>query len=184
MNYYHSKIMLFHLVQQMSREGKSINWISGHLGISWRTTKKYINQSIDDFERELETPVSRKKHLDVYQGFVKDKLTHYPETSCAQMHDWLKEHHPDFPKVSPKTVFNFVQSVRILFNISKPQNNREFQMVEELPYGHQAQVDFGFYTMRTSCGKQKRVQFFTMVLSRSRLKYVYWIYWSKLTPQN
>lgn len=173
MNYYHSKIMLFHLVQQMSREGKSINWISGHFGISWRTTKKYINQSIDDFERELETPVSRKKHLDVYQGFVKDKLTHYPETSCAQMHDWLKEHHSDFPKVSPKTVFNFVQSVRILFNISKPQNNREFQMVEELPYGRQAQVDFGFYTMRTSCGKQKRVQFFTMVLSRSRLKYVY-----------
>lgn len=173
MNYYQSKIMLFHLVQQMSREGKSVNWISDHFGISWRTTKKYINQSVDEFEHELENPILRKKHLDSYQGFVKDKLTHYPETSAAQMHDWLKEHHSDFPQVSPKTVFNFVQSVRIRFNISKPENKREFEMVAELPYGKQAQVDFGFYTMRTSCGKQKKVQFFTMVLSRSRLKYVY-----------
>lgn len=173
MNYYQSKFMLFHLVQQMSREGKSINWISNHFGISWRTTKKYINQRVDEFEHELETPIPRKKHLDSYQSFVKDKLTHYPETSAAQMHDWLKEHHPDFPQVSPKTVFNFVQSVRIRFNISKPENKREFEIVPELPYGQQAQVDFGFYTMRTSCGKQKKVQFFTMVLSRSRLKYVY-----------
>jgi len=173
MNYYQSKIMLFHLVQQMRREGKSINWISEHFGISWRTTKKYINQSVDEFEHELEHPTPRKKHLDSYQSFVKDKLTHYPETSSAQMHDWLKEHHREFPQVSPKTVFNFVQSVRIRFNIGKPENKRAFEMVQELPYGRQAQVDFGFYTMRTSCGKQKKVQFFTMVLSRSRLKYVH-----------
>lgn len=157
MNYYQSKIMLFHLVQQMSREGKSINWISGHFGISWRTTKKYITQSVDEFEQALENPIARKKHLDSYQGFVKDKLTLYPDTSSAQMHDWLKEHHSDFSQVSPKTVFNFVQSVRIRFNISKPESKREFEMIPELPYGRQAQVDFGFYTMRTSCGKQKKV---------------------------
>ncbi|WP_313533415.1 IS21 family transposase [Sphingobacterium athyrii] len=173
MNYYQNKIMLFHLVQQMSREGKSVNWIADHFGISWRTTKRYINQSVDEFEHEFENPIPRKKHLDSYQGFVKDKQNHYPETSAAQMHDWLKEHHPDFPQVSPKTVFNFVQSVRIRFNIRKPESKREFGMIPELPYGRQAQVDFGFYTMRTSCGKQKKVQFFTMVLSRSRLKYVY-----------
>jgi hypothetical protein len=41
-----------------------------------------------------------------------------------------------------------------------------------LPYGQQAQVDFGFYNMTTSQGKTKKVQFFTFVLSRSRYKYI------------
>src|SRR5690606_6476426 len=50
----------------------------------------------------------------------------------------------DFPSVSAKTVFNFVQGIRAEFNIPKVSSARDFQMVEELPYGSQAQVDFGF----------------------------------------
>src|SRR5690606_6537634 len=52
------------------------------------------------------------------------------------------------------------------------ESGRDFQMIAELPYGQQAQVDFGFYNMRTTDGKTKTVQFFCLVLSRSRFKYV------------
>src|SRR5690606_13596878 len=84
----------------------------------------------------------------------------------------LREHYPDFPQVSPKTVFNFVQGIRAEFNIPKEVSGRDFQMVPELPYGQQAQVDFGFYNTITTRGKQKKVQFFTFILSRSRYKFV------------
>ena len=50
---------------------------------------------------------------------------------------------------------------------------RDYQAVEELPYGLQAQVDFGQYNMRNGLGKRIRVWFFTMVLSRSRYKYIF-----------
>src|SRR5690606_2007568 len=56
--------------------------------------------------------------------------------------------------------------------IPKEMSTRDFQMVAELPYGEQAQVDFGFYNMTTTRGKQKKVQFFTFILSRSRYKFV------------
>ena len=44
---------------------------------------------------------------------------------------------------------------------------------KELPYGEQVQVDFGEYNIRIADGKRKKVRFFAMVLSRSRMKYVY-----------
>jgi transposase len=46
-------------------------------------------------------------------------------------------------------------------------------MVEETPWGKQAQVDFGEYTLRDNHGKRVKVFFFTMVLSRSRYKYIW-----------
>ncbi|MGV4413596.1 IS21/IS408/IS1162 family transposase [Chryseobacterium sp. T1] len=45
-------------------------------------------------------------------------------------------------------------------------------MVPELGYGLQGQVDFGFFNMRTTNGKVRKVQYFTFVLSRSRYKYI------------
>ena len=44
---------------------------------------------------------------------------------------------------------------------------------DELPYGKQAQADFGEYNMTTDEGKRKKIYFLCMVLSRSRYKYVW-----------
>jgi hypothetical protein len=74
--------------------------------------------------------------------------------------------------VSQKTVFNFVHFVRNKYNIPKTETVREYACVPELPYGLQGQVDFGFYNMKTTQGKVKKVQFFTFVLSCSRYKYI------------
>ena len=61
--------------------------------------------------------------------------------------------------------------VRQKYNIPYTPIGREYSAVPELPYGLQAQVDFGQYNMRMTNGKRKKIYFFAMVLSRSRMKY-------------
>jgi hypothetical protein len=91
--------------------------------------------------------------------------------AIANWYDWLKEHHPDFPSVSQKTVFNFVAWVRQKYHLVKTEAGRDHQMVEELPYGAQGQVDFGEYNLRNNQGNKVKVYFFALCLSRSRYKY-------------
>ena len=163
---------MYHEIHRLHREGFSISYIADYLVINWRTVKKYLSMDESQYETFIEQQTSRKKELEPYEHFVKVKLDAFPETKASQMHDWLKEHYQDFPSVNPKTVYNFVMMVRQKYNIPKQQHKRDYFIVEELPYGKQAQVDFGQYNMRTSTGKRKKVWFFTMVLSRSRYKYV------------
>ena len=164
---------MYHEIHHLKRQGHSISYIASYLVINWRTVKRYLSMSEIEYEDFLENQVNRKKELDPYKYFVKVKLEQYSDTSGSQMHDWLKEHYNDFPEVNPKTVYNFVMWVRQEYNIPKVSFEREYFIVEELPYGKQAQVDFGEYNSRAGTGNRKKVYFFTMVLSRSRYKYVY-----------
>jgi hypothetical protein len=63
-------------------------------------------------------------------------------------------------------------SVRQKYDIALEVASREYFVVEELPYGWQAQADFGQYVLRNREEKRKRVHFFVMMLSRSRMKFV------------
>lgn len=173
MNYYLNKFMTYYEIHRMSLEGHSVTQISNHLALNWRTVKKYLSMSEQEYEEFLITGSQKKKLLSPYEDFVRTKLEVYRDTPAAQMHDWLKEYDADFPKVSPKTVFNFMQWVRTKHNLPHIELHRQYGMVEELPYGKQAQVDFGEYNMRSSTGYRVKVFFFTMILSRSRFKYVW-----------
>lgn len=165
---------MYHQIHKMFRDGWTISRISSFLGTNWRTTSKYLKMSEDEFLAFQESQSNRQKLLTPYEGFVKIKLEQYPDTKAAQMHDWLKEHYDHFPEVSPKTVYNFVMWVRQQHNIPMIGPQREYCIVEEMPYGKQAQVDFGEYNMRDGHGKRIKVYFFTMVLSRSRYKFVFY----------
>ncbi len=173
MNVHLAKWIMYHEVHRMHRDGHSISKINSLLGLHRNTIRKYLSMSEANYEAFLIKQSERTKELDRYEDFVKQRLMLYPETSASQMHDWLKEHHPDFPAVNQKTIFNFVHWVRNKHNIPKLVIKRQHQMVEELPYGKQAQVDFGQYNMRSSTGKRVKVFFFTLVLSRSRYKYIW-----------
>lgn len=173
MNAHLAKWIMYHEVHRMRREGYSISKINDLLGLHRSTIRKYLAMSEDAYEALLIRQSERSKELDSYEGFVKDRLKLYPETSAAQMYDWLKEHHSSLPNVNPKTIFNFVHWVRNKYNIPKLIVKRQHEVVEELPYGKQAQVDFGEYNMRTSTGQRVKVFFFTFVLSRSRYKYLW-----------
>jgi hypothetical protein len=167
--------IMYHEIHRLQRLGFGISKIARYLKFNFRTVQKYLNMSEQEYEYSLINSSKRNKILGCYETFVKGKLIDYPDSTTAQLHDWLKEHHPDFPEVSPRTVFNFVMFLRQKHNIPLEARVREYFPVEELPYGEQAQVDFGEYNMITSMGKRKKVKFFVMVLSRSRMKFVWFL---------
>lgn len=164
---------MYHEIHKLQRNGFSIAKIARHLKCNCRTVSKYLKMNEQEYEQFLIDTTRRDKILDHYELFVAGKLSEYQDTSTAQIHDWLKECYPDFPEVSPRTVYNFVMYIRQKHNIPLVPSVREFFPVDELPYGEQAQVDFGEYNMLQSNGKRKKVNFFAMVLSRSRMKYIW-----------
>jgi hypothetical protein len=99
MNAYAKKLMTYHMVHQLHRDGLSISRMSKELVLDWRTVKKYLLMTESDYKQFLQNQSERKKDLEPYEDFVKARLKKYPKTSAAQMHDWLQEHYPDFPAV-------------------------------------------------------------------------------------
>lgn len=175
MNVYLNKFMVYFEIHRLFREGFSVRQISEELVLNRRTVSKYLSMSEQDYGLMLESQSDRNKVLSPYESFVKSRLEKFRDTPAAQMHDWLKEHYQDLPKVSQKTVFNFVSWVRRKYNLPSIKIPREYEMVEELPYGKQAQVDFGEYNMRNTSGNRVKVFFFIITLSRSRYKYLWFI---------
>ena len=173
MNVYLVKFMMYFEIHRMYRERHSISQISEHLLLNRRTVSKYLSMSEQDYEAFLIQQSNRKKVLLPYEDFVRERLERFRDTTATQMHDWLKEYYCDLSSVSQKTVFNFVCWVREKHRLPVVKTERQYQLVEELPYGKQAQVDFGEYNMRITLGSRVKVFFFTMVLSRSRFKYVW-----------
>ncbi len=165
-------VIMYHEIKRLKRVGFKAARIAKYLVMDRRTVKKYLSMSEEEYLEFKDKQLARSKKLDSYEDYVKKRLEDIPEATAAQVHDWLKEHHHDFVDVTERTVYNFVLMVRQKHGIPKPFQSRDFAQIEELPYGHQAQVDFGEYNMSTEDGKRKKVYFFSMVLSRSRQKYV------------
>lgn len=180
MNVYLAKFMTYFEIHRMHREGHSKSMISELLSLNRRTVSKYLSMSEEEYEAFLMKQASRGKKLLPFEDFVKKRLEEHRNTPAAQMHDWLKEHFSDFPEVSQKTVFNFVSWVRKKHQLPIIKRERQFQQLEETPYGKQGQVDFGEYNMSTTTGTRVKVFFFTLVLSRSRFKFVWFSYCLKL----
>ena len=168
------KLIMYHEIHRFYREGIRPNQIARQMALDTRTVKKILAMNEQEYLDYQERLSIRDKVLDPYEGFVRTRLEACPEASAAQVHDWLKEHLSDLPDVTEKTVFNFVLMVRGKHGIPKPFcNHRDYEMVEQTPYGYQAQVDFGEYNMTTEDNKRKKVYFFCMSLSYSRFKFLW-----------
>jgi hypothetical protein len=153
------KLIMYFEVHKLKREGLKTAQISRHLVLDYRTVKKYLAMSEQEYEDFLEVQSTRHKMLTPYEDFVKARLEYCPDASAAQIEDWLKEHFKDFIDVNAKTIFNFVLYVRNKHGIPKPFNNRDYTQTDEMPCGKQAQADFGKYNMTTEEGKRKKVYF-------------------------
>ena len=147
MNHYINQLIMYHEIHQQKRKGKQPSQIASFLGMDTRTVKKYLTMSEQEFDTYQVKLEQRAKKLVVYEDFVYKRLTDCTDASSAQVHDWLKECHPDFEDVSIKTVYNFVLYVRNKYRIPKVFDARQYTAVPELPYGAQAQADFGEYIM-------------------------------------
>jgi transposase len=165
--------IMYHEIHMRHREGYKPAQISRYLVLDIRTVKKYLAMSEEEYLDFINRQSHRNRVLAPYEDYVKSRLEDCEDASAAQVHDWLKENFEDFIDVNAKTVFNFVLFVRTEYGIPKPFNHRDYEKVDELPYGKQAQVDFGEYNMTTYEGKRKKIYFFSMVLARSRYKFYY-----------
>ena len=172
MNKFEHKWIMYYELHKHNRNGLKPSQIAFFLGIDKRTVKKYLAMTEQEYLDSQELLSNRVRKLEEYENFIKERIENCIEASSAQVHDWLKECHPDFFHVSEKTVYNFVQHIREKHQLLKVFSAREFCKVQELPYGQQAQVDFGEYNMTDSDNQRKKVYFFAMVLARSRYKYV------------
>jgi transposase len=169
------KVIMWYKVNELKGNGLNKSQISYELGIDRSTVRKYLSMSKEEFHEWLENTRELPKKLREYYDCVKKLLENHNYFSASQVEDRLKEEYADLPVVHSKTVYNFVQSIRLAHGIKKHKDHppREYEKLPELAYGQQAQADFGQYWMQTENGGRKKVYFFVMVLSRSRQKYTY-----------
>ncbi|WP_010424389.1 integrase catalytic subunit [Anaerophaga thermohalophila] len=124
---------MYHEIHKLSQMGFSNAKIARYVVMDSRTVRKYLKMSEDEYEDFLIKNQYHHKILNPYEDFVRRKLSQFPETSSAQIFDWLKERYPDLPEVSVRTAYNFTMFVRQKHNIPLAVNPREYQAVEDLP---------------------------------------------------
>lgn len=169
------KILMWNKVRNLKSLGLNKSQISRKLRIDRGTVRKYLRMSESEF---LESECYKRHYeykLKSYEDYVLDDLRDFPFLSSSQIHDHLKERFPSLPKVSTKTVYNFVQRIRNKYNLPKESEKsyRPSEKLPEVPYGEYAQVDFGERYMTYVEGGHVKIYFFAMVLSRSRQKFIY-----------
>lgn len=166
---------MWNKVRELFSAGLNKTQIGLSLGLHRQTVSKYLSMTEDEFISSQSYDRHYGHKLDAYETYVAGELVQWSFLSAPQIHDRLKENFADFPSVSPKTVFNFVNRVRLTHNLPKEveKSYRPYEKQPESPYGEYAQCDFGERWMRTSQGQSLKVYFFAMSLSRSRYKFVY-----------
>lgn len=169
-----SKLTMWSKIKELISDGLNFSQISRRLKLDRHTVSLYASMSYEEFVSSQSYNRLYSHKLDEYEDFTVLFLRKYPFVSAAQVHDRLRETYPDFKPVSDKTVFNFVQRLRLTYDIPKEEGDvREMNKIPETEYGKYAQVDFGEGWMRRADGSRVKVYFFVMVLSRSRYKFVF-----------
>jgi len=153
-------------LKQAQRQGLTVSAVAVKLGRDRKTVRKYFRMDKDDFIRQLERMAERGKAFTVYRdeilGIYRDHEGR--NVFSAAIYDYLHEHHGELPG-SERTLRNYLAWLKASGAVGRGPG-REYRPVEQLPYGRQAQIDFG--QEPTNLGK---VYFVVVVLSRSRYRY-------------
>ena len=104
------KYTLWSNIVDLRSRGINITRTAERLGVSRDTVKRLQSLSSDELFRKYQE--SRRCKLQNYEQAVVSLLFTFPSTSSSRVHDYLKEHYPDFPNVCDKSVHNYVQFIR------------------------------------------------------------------------
>lgn len=167
---------MYKKIQEMKRLGFRKRKTAREAGVSRDTVDKYWDMSDEEYLTLLSESKSRGSKLDQHRSFIVAELQAWSEITAAQIHDHLKEkllaeQSEWIP--SQRLVQEYVAALRDELGFPTMNKIRQYEAVEELPYGKQAQVDMGIQAMKDVFGKSVKVYIFAMVLSRSRHKFVY-----------
>ena len=160
-------------IQELKNQRFKKTQVARRLSINRETVAKYWDMPPEEYAKGV--PIKRLPKAAAYKDVVLEWLRKYPDISSAQMYDWLKERNRletlDFQQRSFR---EYVRKLREEYDIKKPDRSRQYEAVEELPPGEQAQVDMGEISLQTPNGRHHKVYCFAMVLAHSRYKYVFW----------
>lgn len=91
--------------------------------------------------------------------------------SAAQIYDWIRERTClETLEFQERTFRTYVKEIRNEYDLRKPEKNRQYEAVDELPMGKQAQMDMGEIILETMTGRHKKIYCFAMVMTHSRQK--------------
>ncbi len=167
--------MLYGKIQEHKRIGLNKSQVQRRLGIDYKTILKYWDMAPDEFAVQRVNAESRTKKTDLYKDYVVECLRKYPDMSAAQIYDWIKERIGQKELSFKDRAFrNYVRHIRKEYDIKKPVTTRQYEAVDELDMGKQAQVDMGEIILETTVGRHKKIYCFAMVMSCSRHKFVLW----------
>lgn len=106
------KYILRNTILDLRSRGINITRTAQRLGVSRDTVKHLESLSSEDLILECQNSKNRRYKLHRYEQAVVSLLLRFPSISSSRVHDHLKEHYPDFPRVCEKTVHNYVQFIR------------------------------------------------------------------------
>ena len=157
-------------IQAMKEQGFSIRQIAKIKKISRNTVKKYWEMEPEEYAEKFGA-ANRTTALAAYEGVVVKWLETYPCMTAAQVCYWLAEKHRF--DASDRTVRKYVAKLRAKHGITKEtEPKRDYEAVEELPMGHQLQLDFGEKTVRSAySSRYVKLYFAVFTLSYSRYKW-------------
>lgn len=161
---------MYSRIQAMKEQGFSIRQVSRIIRVSRNTIRKYWEMEPSAYAETYKT-VNRLTALTAYEPVVVKWLEAYPCMTAAQVRDWLEEKHQ--LDAAERTVRRFVAKLREQYGITrKTEPRREYEAVEELPKGHQLQLDFGEKTVRDAYSSRYiKLYFAVFTLSYSRYKW-------------
>lgn len=154
-------------IQECKSYDLSVQVTSRKLGIEIYDVRNWWNKTEDEF---LEADGRKAYELDNYRQYIIELIKMCPQISNANVMSRLQEDFSDFD-AKKSTFQRYMKNLREQTGIGSAKKIRRIR--EELPPGYEAQVDFGEYKMRNMYGKETKVYFFCMILSYSRMKYVY-----------
>lgn len=163
---------MYSRIKDLERKGFTERQTARILKINRKTVAKYRAMSLDEYMDYL-TANRKLSSLDAIKPVILDWLRSFPSMTSAQIHDWILENYPE-RVASERTVSRYVTNLRLDFGIPKSAPGRNYEAMDELPMGHQMQLDFGVKNMPLPDQPgSRKVYFVGMVLAHSRYKWGY-----------
>ena len=163
------KKIMYRKICQLKKQGISKTRISQQLKLDMKTVRKYYRMSEESFIAYLNNLKVRTKRFDSYEKEILELYAANGDKrlNMSAVYDYLEEKYEDLPG-SERTLANYIQYLIETEKIQFKSPVREYDKVPQLPYGQQAQLDFGEYRLKN----KKKLYIFAIVLSASRYKYV------------
>lgn len=155
-------------IQELHEIGLSNAKIAKKLKLATKTVSRWIEADESAF---YEMKNTRFFYLDQYKEFLLDQIRTCPQIKTTNLYYKVRDEFADFD--CPRSAFyRYILQLKRDYGFEK-FTGRQTDYREETPPGYEAQVDFGQSKMKDMYGRLIRVYFFCMVLSYSRMKFVY-----------